>query len=195
MQKQLHFLTKLASQYIIFIMEILQNKNNLLANHVRKDARVSSIMSVVQSFIQMWIKSESALHKEMARLQSADTEGQSKMNPFTDYGIFYGVSSRLVGNKHLTMGELSTALSVPFSRATRIVDAMVTDGYVKRVHDPDDRRIVRVTLTPEGIKLHHTIEIFTTEHVQNILSVLGKEEQEALLKLMGKILPALEKST
>ena len=72
------------------------------------------------------------------------------------------------------MGELSNALYVPFSRATRIIDALVSDGYVKRMNDPDDRRIVRVALTPEGIKLHHTIENFTTDHVQSITFCSGR---------------------
>src|SRR5947209_6699489 len=41
------------------------------------------------------------------------------------------------------MGELSKALDVPLSTATRIVDGLVEHGYAERVNDPDDRRIVR----------------------------------------------------
>lgn len=175
-------------------MEILQNASKPAAGKADRDARVGSIISVVQSFVHMWIKYESVLHREIARQQSASQERQAA-NTFTDYGIFYGVSSRLYNSKQLTMGELSSALAVPFSRATRIIDALVADGYVKRLNDPDDRRIVRVALTPEGIKLHHIIESFTAEHVQSIISVLGEAEQKSLLELMGKILPALEKAT
>ncbi len=167
------------------------------AGHTVKDTQSNAIISVVQSFVHMWIKYESVLHKEIARQQADDsaTQDSKKINSFTDYGIFYGVSSNLFGKKQLTMGELSNALDVPFSRATRIIDALVSDGYVKRMNDPDDRRIVRVALTPEGIKLHHIIENFTTARVQSIISVLGEEEQHSLLEVMGKILSVLEKET
>src|SRR5436309_5888819 len=44
----------------------------------------------------------------------------------------------------LTMGELSSELSVPMSTATRIVDGLVRSGMAERVNDSNDRRIVRV---------------------------------------------------
>ncbi|MBN1375824.1 MAG: winged helix DNA-binding protein [Dehalococcoidia bacterium] len=178
-------------------MEILHNANTPAGTHAGSEVQAIAIISVVQSFVHMWLKYESVLHKEIARQQSAEVDEQDtkRISPFTDYGVFYAVSSNLYGKKQLTMGELSNAMSVPFSRATRIIDALVADGYVKRMNDPDDRRVVRVALTPEGIKLHHTTERFTADRVQSILSVLGPEEQSLLLELMGKILPVLQKAT
>ena len=177
-------------------MEILQSNNNLATAGAHK-ADTVQVMSVVQGFVQMWIKFEAALHKEIARRQqdSSDEAAGKRLHSYIDYGTFYRVSSSLQGNRSLSMGELSNALSVPFSKATRIVDSLVTDGYLSRLPDPDDRRVIKVELTKEGNQLHKTIEGFTGEHVQEILAGLTGEEQEILFVLIRKVVAALQKAT
>jgi DNA-binding MarR family transcriptional regulator len=75
------------------------------------------------------------------------------------------------------------------------VDSLVTDGYLARLPDPDDRRVIKVALTQEGMKLHKTIEAFSGEHVQDILAGLTSEEQEILFVLIRKVVSALQKVT
>ena len=175
-------------------METFQTGNSTQPRLTDEAGRAQA-MSVVQGFVQMWTRFESAIHKEIARMQGAEPGGPRKGGPYVDYGIFYRVSSGLYHRKEMTMGELSTSLSVPFSTATRIVDTLVTDGLVKRTQDPTDRRIVRVTLTAQGEKLHHTVERFTGEQVQSILSCLSREEQLSLLTMIQKVNKAMEKAT
>ena len=177
-------------------MEILQNKNNPAKAASRK-ADTVQVMSLVQGFVQMWIKFEAALHKDIARRQqdSGDEAASNRLHSYIDYGTFYRVSSCLQRNRSLSMGELSNALSVPFSKATRVVDSLVTDGYLARLPDPDDRRVIKVALTQQGIKLHKTIEVFSGEHVQEILAGLTSEEQEILFVLIRKVVAALQKAT
>jgi len=162
-----------------------------------RKADAVQVSSVVQGFVQMWIKFEAALHKEIAikQMGSGDRAESKRLQSYIDYGIFYRVSSSILKNGVLTMGELSGALSVPFSKATRIVDSLVADGYLKRLHDPDDRRVIKVALTDKGSRLHRTIENFTGEHVQEILAGLTHEEQEILFVLIRKVVSALEKVT
>jgi MarR family multiple antibiotic resistance transcriptional regulator len=177
-------------------VEILQSKSNPVKAASRK-ADTVQVMSMVQGFVQMWIKFEAELHREIALRQqdNSDEAASKRLHSYIDYGTFYRVSSNLQRNRSLSMGELSSALSVPFSKATRIVDGMVTDGYLTRLQDPDDRRVIKVALTQEGNKLHKTIESFTGEHVQEILSGLTHEEQEILFVLIRKVVSALEKVT
>jgi DNA-binding MarR family transcriptional regulator len=177
-------------------VEILQN-GSVKTGRLSNAAASAQAMSVVQGFVQLWVKYESALQKEIADQQKPGLDGQAskRINSYVDYGIFYRVSNNLFRRKELTMGELSSALSVPFSTATRMIDVLVADGYVKRMQDPDDRRVVRVALTAEGEKLHRTIEKFTDEHVQSILSCLSVEEQQSLFELIRKVTSALEKVT
>ena len=50
----------------------------------------------------------------------------------------------------LTMGEIGGHLYLDVSTVTRLVDQLAKMGYVERVADPDDRRIVRARLTRNG---------------------------------------------
>jgi DNA-binding MarR family transcriptional regulator len=53
-------------------------------------------------------------------------------------------------NMTLTMSALGNALAVSKPNATTIVDKLVTLGFVERVYDPDDRRLIYIKLTKEG---------------------------------------------
>jgi len=89
------------------------------------------------------------------------------------------------------MGELSQALDVPLSSATRIVDHLVKHEYAQRLADPDDRRIVRVSLTDTGQRLFRGLDEFIQSRLEQILRHFTPEEQETLLGLLRKLLSAL----
>lgn len=109
-------------------------------------------------------------------------------------GVFYNLSSTLYYSSNLTMGELSQALSVPLSTATRMIDWWVDNGFAQRINDPDDRRVVRVSLTDIGKKLHAVIERSLSENVQQCLNCLTSEEQTVLLTLISKVAQGLKSS-
>lgn len=56
----------------------------------------------------------------------------------------------LAENEPLSIGELSDFTFVEGSAQGRAIAKMEADGLVRREHDPADRRIVRVVLTPAG---------------------------------------------
>lgn len=177
-------------------MKILADENKALGGDGARPG-ISHAIALVQGFVQMWIKYEAAMHNEVAAMQQhgADSLLSTKLHTYISNGHFYKVSSTIIKFKSPTMSELSTALSVPFSTATRIIDGMVADGYVKRLHDPEDRRIVKVALTAKGQQLHTLIEKSTGEHVQQILACLTPDEQIRLFDLIGKVMDAMEKVT
>jgi DNA-binding MarR family transcriptional regulator len=53
----------------------------------------------------------------------------------------------------LSVKELAEAMQVEGPHATRQVQRLVGRGLVEKTIDPDDRRVARLTLTPEGIEL------------------------------------------
>ncbi len=149
---------------------------------------------LVQGFLQVWNKFESTLAKELAQIQER-LEGihpERESHPNANYELFYRVSSTIYPRGNLTMGELSTALSVPLSTATRIADWLVDKGYLQRLPDPEDRRVVRVVLTDMGKELYRTIENYVRQRVQHIFSALTSEERAILLTLVGKVVLALK---
>ena len=85
------------------------------------EAYVDRITSIVGGFVEVWNKFEGMLFDELAKTQGS--EGN-----YSNYGLFYRISSNIHPRNDLTMGELSNALSVPLSTATRIVDWLVVSN-------------------------------------------------------------------
>lgn len=109
----------------------------------------------------------------------------------TDLSAFYNISNILYRRGKLTMGELSHALAVPMSTATRAVERWVNSGFAQRLSDPDDRRIVRIDLTENGKRLHEIIENSISRSIQRAMSCLTIEEQGMLVTLTRKVAQGL----
>ena len=63
----------------------------------------------------------------------------------------FAVLNELVTAKQpLSLSDLATRLSCVKSNMTQLIDRLETDGLVKRVDDPADRRSVRAEITGEG---------------------------------------------
>ena len=52
----------------------------------------------------------------------------------------------------LTLGELAARRQCVRSNVTQLVDRLESDGLVRRIDDPVDRRAIRAVLTPLGIE-------------------------------------------
>ncbi len=152
------------------------------------------ITAVVHGFMQVWNKFETALDKELAQI-GENLEGmhpQRVGQSDTNYELFYRASSSIYPKGSMTMGELSDALSVPLSTATRIADWLVENGYIQRINDSEDRRVVRIALTDSGRGLFEAIDGYVRERLHKILSCLTDEEMETFLSLVGKVVTGLK---
>ncbi|MEU2865030.1 MarR family transcriptional regulator [Streptomyces mirabilis] len=58
---------------------------------------------------------------------------------------------------HRTMGEVAAAGKVRAGGLTQHADRLEAVGLIRRERDADDRRIVRLCLTPEGIALSERV--------------------------------------
>jgi DNA-binding MarR family transcriptional regulator len=125
-----------------------------------------------------------------ARIQALLPEGE--FPEAADFDFLYGMSVLLAtSSEPMTMGELGQAADVPLSTATRLVDMLVEHGYVERLSDPDDRRVVRVRLTKTGTDLYQTIEQLIQRRIALVLHRFSVDECETLLRLMKKALDGL----
>lgn len=93
----------------------------------------------------------------------------------------------------LTSGELASRLGIDPSAVTRISDALVQQGLVRRKTDPSDRRMVRLVLTEAGRDLWSRIEEAMVGRSRAILDHFPLEQQEAVLELCERLVQALEK--
>jgi DNA-binding MarR family transcriptional regulator len=83
---------------------------------------------------------------------------------------------------------LTDALKVSHSRAVRVVDRLVADGFAVRRPSDDDRRAVLVELTPAGRRAADRISAARAEALSQALSVLSADERRALASLADRLL-------
>lgn len=165
-----------------------------MTEDIKQKAYTGQINEIVHGFMQVWIKFDSVLPVELTKIQKHlnGIKPSNESSPETNYQLFYRFSSCIYRKSNLTMGELSSAMAVPLSTATRIADWLVSKGYAQRLPDPEDRRIVRIALTDSGRELHETIEEYIGGRVQQILSHLSFEEQMMLFALFRKVVSAFK---
>jgi DNA-binding MarR family transcriptional regulator len=93
-----------------------------------------------------------------------------------------------------TMGTLAEKLSSSMSALTAIVDRLVAQGIVSRERSEEDRRIVRIGLTPKGISLYEEHLKTQLDLSRKMMSRLSTQEQDALLDILRKIVDGLSES-
>lgn len=105
---------------------------------------------------------------------------------------FYRLASFLATHSDsMTMRQVSAVLETPLSSATRLVDALVENGFVERLPDPQDRRVVRITLAPAGKTLYETAIDFFDRRLAEFLSHFDAREREQLVALFEKTIKVL----
>lgn len=82
------------------------------------------------------------------------------------------------------MTDIAKYMTVTTAAITGIVDRLVRDGYVARSHNPKDRRIVKVNLTPKGSGLVEKIDKQRRKIIMNVFSKITQKEREDYLKIL-----------
>lgn len=96
----------------------------------------------------------------------------------TPGGMF--VLGRLKRHGALSMSEIGKYLSMPKPHVTVIVDKLIEEGYVERHSDPNDRRIINISLTPRGLADFEDFKLAISETLKSKLSLLNVEELDVL---------------
>jgi DNA-binding MarR family transcriptional regulator len=121
---------------------------------------------------------------------------REKIEQINDQDVFFTIGfvfSRQ--SEPITMGDLSRTLGVPFSTATRTADWLVDNGYVLRLADPGDRRVVRVALTETGKELYRAMNNLLLESAEQVLHNFSSEERKEFGRLLGKLVDNLEQNS
>lgn len=85
----------------------------------------------------------------------------------------------------LRMKVLSRYLMVTGGSVTGLTDQLVSEGFVTREEDPDDRRALVVRLTPLGVEHFEKMAAEHEEWLNGMFAGLGLPEQEELYRLLG----------
>src|SRR4051812_28021184 len=69
----------------------------------------------------------------------------------------YSALVNLQNNKNATVGDIARHLKLSKSSSTQLVERLVKSGFVDRISDKDDRRVVRISITAVGEE--HVLEL------------------------------------
>ena len=87
----------------------------------------------------------------------------------------------------LNMSGLARGMSVSTPAMTGIVTRLVRDGYVERVSDSDDRRVIKIKLTAKGRKTVDTLHAHRRRMIIKLFGVISQSEREEYLKILTRI--------
>lgn len=159
--------------------------------------QAEAFAEIIRRFIRHNSRMQASLPDELRKakdiLAAAKPSGNAERVDYLLLGnITFILGSR---NEPISMGELSRELNVPLSTATRIIDWLVNTGFVERLPHPDDRRIVRIGLTPTGRGIYNARTEFMNKRITEWLQPLTTDERGTLIRLMQKLIDNLEPKT
>jgi len=91
------------------------------------------------------------------------------------------------------MTDLAGFMKVSTAAMTGVVDRLVRDAYALRVFDPQDRRIIKVRLTPKGAELIKRINRQKRNMIVNIFGKISDSERQDYLRILTRIQDVLTK--
>lgn len=104
----------------------------------------------------------------------------------------YFVLQMLTVEDSISQGEIGRLSGVDPARVTRLAKLMEGEGLIERARDPEDNRVVRMHLTPEGMRTFELASERSEAFRSRIHTTLNDEEQEELQRLLGKVIKAME---
>jgi DNA-binding MarR family transcriptional regulator len=100
----------------------------------------------------------------------------------------WGPLMRLRTTGGSTVAELARWLQVDAGAMTRLLDRLEKKGLCKRVRSTEDRRVVKVELTPEGATAIQEVPAVLAEVMNAHLAGFSKTEWQALKTYLQRML-------
>lgn len=90
-------------------------------------------------------------------------------------------------NTEMKVSEISQLLEVTPPTITQIVNILEKNDLIERSVDPEDRRAVKIKLTPAGIEATESARKAFGETFLGLIDYLGEDESEQLAGLLSKV--------
>ena len=95
----------------------------------------------------------------------------------------------------ISMGELCKMANVKMPSLTEVVDRFETEGILERTRDQNDRRVVKVSFTEKGKKLHRGVLEKRADELFRLFGSLNKRERTLLADSLRNVAALLTKIT
>lgn len=129
------------------------------------------------------------LFQSFAQVIKAAAPGRRGLTPsqYNVMRILRGAAPRA-----LTCGEISDRLVTPGPDVTRLLDRLEDKGWVARVRDSDDRRVVRTCITAAGLDMVNALDGPVRDWLSRSLGHLSETRQSALVEGLEEARATLE---
>jgi len=114
--------------------------------------------------------------------------GLKKLKP-----AYLGVLMTLSQEDNLKMIDLGRKINLEPSSMTGLLDRMERDDLVKRIIDPNDRRVQRIILTPYAISILPDIVEIVFKLLDTVFEGIPKKDVETTKSVLRKVLSNLKK--
>jgi DNA-binding MarR family transcriptional regulator len=98
------------------------------------------------------------------------------------------VLATLADGQRLSVGEVAAIILVPQSTLTRVAARMVDSGLLLRADDAQDRRITRIRLSAQGLKLAGRLVQQARAHEAVVVAALGEADARTLKRLLRTLI-------
>ncbi len=102
------------------------------------------------------------------------------------------ITMLLYWRNRMRMSDLAEILQKKISTATGVVDRLVEHGLVQREEDPEDRRVVMVSLTQEGRELCESLWQRSLNHRRAMLDRLDEAELKIVAQAFDILFKAMQ---
>jgi DNA-binding MarR family transcriptional regulator len=99
----------------------------------------------------------------------------------------FGVLEVIGANAGLSQSELGAILGIDRSTVVAVIDRLETDGLVRRLKAPNDRRSHALQLSEKGATTLAALEQRVAAHERDIAAGLSASERKTLLALLARV--------
>jgi len=96
--------------------------------------------------------------------------------------------------KALTASELSNLLKITPAGVTHLINPLEELGYIERLKDSNDRRIVLISLTKKGEQFAEALIEITSEKIGGLVDFLGEEDSRTFIRIMASVIRYLQEN-
>jgi DNA-binding MarR family transcriptional regulator len=90
-------------------------------------------------------------------------------------------------NQPLTVTRISSLLQITPARVSHLLNPLEETGYIERLSDPKDRRIVRIGLTDKGTQEAAAVMADVEEKAVEMVNLLGEEDSKTFVRLLSRV--------
>lgn len=94
----------------------------------------------------------------------------------------------------ISLIDLANVLNLDKSTMSRTVNGLVENEWIERMTDPENRRYVKLTLSPKGQMLHEQIISVLNSYFGTIMKDIPEDKREQVTESLELLIYALNKN-